>query len=556
MYDFEFKKEKLYFIPLGGAGHFGANFNLYCFQNRFLIADCGMGFADENRLPGVDITLPDIRFLEGKRAQIAGLVATHAHEDHIGGIPYLWPKLKCPIYTTAFTAAVLREKLKEYSWGREVEIIELPLSASFKVGPFECDFMTVTHSIPEPNALVIRAGAYKPILHTGDWKIDDNPVVGDKTDFEAQKRLSQEGVLAIIGDSTNAMQEGHSGSEEAVQTSFIKLFKELDNRIVLTCFSSNIARLKSIAKAAAAAGRHVGLVGRSLWRMHDCAKGTGHLKDCPEFLSAEEISFLPRDKVVIACTGSQGEPRSALARIAYDDHRDIVLEAGDNLIYSARSIPGNERNIIDLKNLLVGQGVNVIDHHDDYILHVSGHPNREELIDLYQRIKPDSVIPVHGEVQMLYAHSVIAKECQVPTTIIPDNGTIIEFDLKDSPCKVGQIETDSLVVDGGWITDQDSLHINNRRRLGFAGCCFISLVVDDKSGDLIETPGVEYWGVLEGHEEEFYLKRELASFIAQEVESNKKNLDIDEVARRAARRYIKDLSGKKPMTKVVVHRIS
>lgn len=553
-FDFSFDKSKLYFLPLGGAGHFGANFNVYVFQDRYLIADCGMGFADQERYPGIDITLPDISFLKERKNRIVGLIATHAHEDHIGGIPHLWQDLGCPIYTTAFTAAIIKEKLKETSFGRNVPINELPLSAEFKVGPFDCEFLTITHSIPEPNALIIKAGNYKPVLHTGDWKIDPTPVIGETTDFKRQNALYDEGLLAIIGDSTNASVSGHSSSEGDVQESFIKLFKTIENRILLTCFSSNIARLKSIALAAQACGRHVGLVGRSLWRMHDCAKSVGLLDDCPEFISTKEAGFIPKDKIVIVCTGSQGEPRSALFKIAYDDHRDLVVEKGDTLIYSARAIPGNEKNIIDIKNKLIDRGINVVDKLEDHILHVSGHPYEDELKDLYQRLKPEVAIPVHGEIKMLYDHARIAREEGVEQTIIPENGTIIEFERDGSAQKVSQIDADKLLIDGRTIVYEHAYHVANRKKLGFAGCLFISLVIDG-DGVLETEPQLSYYGVFEGYPDEKSIYRELVEEIENAISGLSDRMQIQERARLTARRYLKSITGKKPMTKVMIHQL-
>lgn len=553
--DIQLEKQKLYFIPLGGAGHFGSNLNVYAFHDRYLIADLGMGFPDEAVTPGVDLLLPDIRFLEARQNKVVGIVATHAHEDHIGGIPYLWPKLKCPIYATKFTAAILREKLKEYPWGSDVRIITLPLSSSFKCGPFNVELVTVTHSIAEPNALVIRAGGYAPILHTGDWKLDEDPIIGEKTDFKKLNDLANENILAVIGDSTNALVKGHSGSEKDVQESFKKMFSRYDNRIAVTCFSSNIARLESIAQAAHANGRHAALVGRSLWRMHDCAKECGYMRKTPRFLSAEEASHLPKDKVVYIMTGSQAEPRSALFRVAYDDHRDMFLEKGDTVIYSARAIPGNEKNIIAIKNALTKKGIDIVDEVDDCIVHVSGHPYQDELVDLYQRMKPRIAIPVHGETQMLYAHGKIAKSCQVGQTIIPHNGMVIEFDEDTGTAKpIATIETESLAIDGSLIVDMTNSHIKNRRRLSFAGTCTVSLVVDGKNR-LIAPPEVTSWGLIDNHPEEGAYYARAQEKIADTFRDGAKQDEQMETARREVRRYFRDLCGKKPLTKVHIHQI-
>ena len=369
--------DDLWFLPLGGSGEIGMNLNLYGHAGKWLMVDLGISFGDET-MPGVDVIMPDPAFIAERREDLVGLVITHAHEDHLGAVQHLWPELRCPVYATPFTASVLRAKLFEKSLVGRVEIIEVPLSGRFTAGPFDVELVRVTHSVPEPSALILRTplGA---VLHTGDWKLDPSPVTGEPTDEAALIRLGDEGALAMVCDSTNATVPGTSGSEAAVRESLIELFGKFENRIAISCFATNVARLDSIAAAAAANDRNVALVGRSLWRINEAARANGYLKDAAPFLSEHDAGFLPREKTVLICTGSQGEPRSALSRIAADDHPEIVLERGDTVIFSSREIPGNERAIGRVQNMLIGQGVEVITA-DDAFVHVSGHPAQDELI--------------------------------------------------------------------------------------------------------------------------------------------------------------------------------
>jgi ribonuclease J len=333
----------LHFLPLGGSGEIGMNLNLYEYGGKWLMVDLGVTFADDG-VPGVEVMMADPRFIVERRRDLVGLVLTHAHEDHLGAVQYLWPELRCPIWATPFTAAFLRRKLTETDFADEVEIHIIPMGSRFQVGPFDCELVTLTHSIPEPNGLAIRTPA-GTVFHTGDWKIDPQPLVGDVTDDRRLRAIGEEGVLALIGDSTNAIRAGESGSEASVRETLIELFRNYDSRIAVACFASNVARVESIAVAAKASGRHTALVGRSLWRIHDTAKETGYLRDLPPFIDERDAGFLPRDKVVMICTGSQGEPRAALTRIAHDDHPHIVLEKGDTVVFSSRTIPGNERAV-------------------------------------------------------------------------------------------------------------------------------------------------------------------------------------------------------------------
>src|SRR5271165_3324062 len=333
----------LYFVPLGGSGEIGMNLNVYGYGGDWLIVDCGVTFGDDSQ-PGLDVVMPDPAFIVEHRDRLLGILATHAHEDHIGAIPYLWTQLRCPVWATPFTASLLRAKLVEAGLADKVRINVVPMSGRFQIGPFDLELVTLTHSIPEPNAVVLRTAA-GTVLHTGDWKLDPDPLIGLPVDEDALRRLGDEGVLAMICDSTNALRPGTSGSEADLRKSLIELVGRYDARVAVACFASNVARLETIAHAATAHGRDVALVGRSLWRIDKAARENGYLSDLPRFLTEDEAGYIPRDKIVLICTGSQGEPRAALTRIARDDHPNVELEAGDAVIFSSRIIPGNEKAI-------------------------------------------------------------------------------------------------------------------------------------------------------------------------------------------------------------------
>ncbi|HYB56146.1 MAG TPA: ribonuclease J, partial [Alphaproteobacteria bacterium] len=385
---------ELVFVPLGGAGEIGMNLNLYGFADDWVIVDLGITFADE-RLPGIEVVMADPAFIVERRERLLGIVLTHAHEDHIGAVQYLWPLLRCPIYATPFTASILRRKLEEAGLAGEAAITVVPLSGRFALGPFDFEMITLTHSIPEPNALAIRT-PLGTVLHTGDWKIDPDPLVGPVTDSQALRRVGEEGVLAMVCDSTNVLRSGVSGSEAELRKSLSRLVARVEQRVVIACFASNVARLETIAKVAEANGRQAALVGRSLWRFYEAALENGYLRSIPRFLGDAEAAYLPRDKVVLAMTGSQGEPRSALSRVVAGEHSHVTLEAGDVAIFSSRIIPGNERSIFRLQSALARLGVEIITEHEEFV-HVSGHPARDELAEMYAWVRPQIAVPVHGE---------------------------------------------------------------------------------------------------------------------------------------------------------------
>jgi ribonuclease J len=546
--------DELAFLALGGVGEIGMNLSLYGYGGRWLMIDCGISFADDT-LPGVDVIMPDPAFIAERAGTLDGLVVTHAHEDHIGAIPYLWRRLRCPVYATPFTASVLRQKLIEADLEEEVPITEVPMSGRFTVGPFEIELVTLTHSIPEPNAVVLRT-PLGTVLHTGDWKFDPDPLVGDTADLVRLRQLGEAGILAMICDSTNALRPGEAGSEAEVRKSLIELVGRCRNRVVIACFASNVARLESAAAAAAAHGRHAALVGRSLWRIEHAARETGYLDDIPPFLTDEEAAYLPRDKALLICTGSQGEPRSALARIAEDDHPEIVLEPGDTVIFSSRIIPGNERAIGRLQNRLAALGVEVITEHDHFV-HVSGHPAQDELTRMYQMVRPKIAIPVHGETRHLLAQARLAGECQVPETVVTRNGEVVK--LAPGPAAViGEVPTGRLVVDGTRLLAVGSEALRSRQRMTFNGAALATIVVD-RDGKLQAPPQVTVHG-LGDEEEDTALTGELRQRVAQAIEElppreRRDDAALREAARLAVRRSLRAWHGKRPVTEVHLVRI-
>jgi ribonuclease J len=546
-------RDELLFLPLGGAGEIGMNMNLYGHAGKWLMVDLGITFGDE-RTPGVEVIMPDPAFIAERRHDLVGLVLTHAHEDHLGAVQYLWPQLRCPVYATPFTAAVLNRKLRESGLAGEVPVEVVPMSGAFSVGPFEIELVTLTHSIPEPNAVVVRTrlGA---VLHTGDWKFDPEPLVGPVSDEAALRRLGEAGVLAMIGDSTNALVEGQSGSEAEVRRGLHSLIGQFDTRIAVACFASNVARLETIAKVAMAHDRQVALVGRSMWRIVEAAKETGYLSDLPEFVTEHDVGYLPREKTLLICTGSQGEPRSALSRIARRDHPSVALEAGDVAIFSSRRIPGNEKAIGELQNDLVKLGVKVVTDSDHFI-HVSGHPARDELAAMYHMVRPRIAVPVHGEARHLAAHARLAEDCQVGQTVVPDNGSVIR--LAPGPAEVvGEVQSGRLGLDGHNLIPLDAGRLKVRHRMVYNGAAVATLVLDGQ-GRFAAAPQVTVQGVFEV--DDVTEQDAVVSAVRQAVEGLPPGLRRDdetvkEAARLAVRRALQASHGKKPVTQVHLVRI-
>src|SRR6478735_3575389 len=407
----------LAFLPLGGTGEIGMNLNLYRCNGKWLAVDCGIGFGGAAH-PEVDVMMADPGFIADRRDRLVGLVITHAHEDHIGAVPWLWPQLRCPVYATPFAATVLRRKLAEVQLLNQVKLHIVPPGGAIDLPPFKLQFLRVTHSIPEAQALVIDT-PHGLLLHTGDWKLDPDPLVGPLTDEAAFAALGERGVLAMICDSTNAMVEGHSGSEAEVRQSITALVRDLRGRIAVTCFASNIVRMDSVVHAAHAAGRSVALVGRSLRNLDAAARECGYLRDLPPFLTEDDVNDVPDDNLLMLVTGSQGEARSALARVAMDTHPRVALGQGDTVVFSSRVIPGNERAIGTVQDNLVRRGVQVMTD-ADHMIHVSGHPARDELRRLYRLVKPRYAVPTHGEWRHLSAHAALAREAGVTPFLLED----------------------------------------------------------------------------------------------------------------------------------------
>ncbi len=547
-------EDALWYLSLGGVGEIGMNLSLYGTAGKWLMVDCGVTFGDETT-PGVELIMPDIGFIADRQEDLLGLVITHGHEDHIGAIQHLWPSFRCPIYATKFTSELIRNKLAQADLKGRVRIIELPNGGSFEVGPFKGHMIPVTHSIPESHMLALETKHGK-ILHTGDWKFDPEPIVGDLTDDAALQALGEEGLMAVVGDSTNALVAGHSGSERAVWDELHKLFHNVKQRIIITCFASNIARIKTIAAAARKNGRYVTLVGRSLWRNAEVAEECGYLPEFNNFLSENEAMLSPRDKVVMICTGCQGEPRSALWRIATDDHPEVELTEGDTVIFSSRDIPGNEKQIGRLHNRLVSKGLKLITQHDAPV-HVSGHPAQEELAQLYQWTRPRLVVPVHGEPRHQMEHERIAKECQVPHTLIPINGQIIRLGPGVHEV-VAEVATGRLGLDGKVLRKLDHEASKSRRKMSFNGAVVMTIVLDGR-GKVVQDPQVTLMGLSDENTEKS-LQGDLVATVQDAIESMPKSTRTDDNAVRhsvsqAARRLTQESYGKKPVMEVHLVRV-
>ncbi len=553
------RRDELVFLPLGGAGEIGMNLNLYGFgpanDRRWIMVDLGVTFGDE-RTPGVDLIMPDPVFIEERRDDLLGLVLTHAHEDHIGAVAHLWPRLKCPIFATPFTAVLVKAKLIEAGIESEVPLTIVPLGGRFSLGPFDIELVTLTHSIPEPNALAIRT-PLGLVMHTGDWKIDPEPLVGGDMDIQRLTEIGDEGVRAIVCDSTNVFSPGTSGSEADVAKSLIEVIRACPQRVAVTTFASNVARIESIARAAQACDRHVVLVGRSMFRIVGAAREAGYLADLPPFLGEQDAGYVPPDKVLFICTGSQGEPRAALARIVEDSHANIALSEGDTVIFSSRIIPGNESSIFDLQNRLAERGIRVITEKDHFV-HVSGHPCRDELARMYQWIRPQIAVPVHGEARHLAEHAVLARELQVPETVVLRNGLMVR--LAPGPAEiVDEAPVGRLYLDGDVLIEADEGAVQERRKLAFAGSVFVSLVLD-KEGKVRGDPQVRLMGLPaeDGHGMSFEDRALDAVDEALERLPAKRRGDDDTVAefmRRAVRGALRREWGKKAQVSVVVTRI-
>ena len=551
------KTGELVFLALGGAGEIGMNLNLYGLgpagKETWVMIDLGITFGG-GQVPGVDVILPDPGFIVEHRDRLAGLVLTHAHEDHLGAVPYLWQRLQCPVYATPFTISILKRKLAETDFADQVEIIEVPLGGRFTVGPFDMELITLTHSIPEPNAIAIRTPV-GTVLHTGDWKFDPDPVVGDVADVETLKRLGDEGVLALVCDSTNVFTPGESGSEAELLKSLSELIADAEGRVAVACFASNVARLETIAKAARANGRDVVLAGRSLVRINDAARENGYLADVPAFLDEEDAGHLPEDQAVIVCTGSQGEPRAALSRIANDDHPNVTLGEGDLVIFSSRIIPGNEASIGRLHNQLVRRGIRVVNTTDHFV-HVSGHPARDELTRMYQLSRPKLAVPVHGELRHLREHARLALECQVPMAIAAENGAMIRLG-PGKPQITGTVPVGRLAADGNHLVPMDGELIRSRIRTVYNGAAVVTLVLNG-SGGLAAEPELSAIALLESGDDPITDEvKEAARAAIEGLKAKQRGDDetVREAVRIAVRRSFRKSLDKNPVITVHLFRV-
>ena len=552
------KKEELLFCPLGGSGEIGMNMNLFSYgkpeAQKWIIVDIGVTFADDS-IPGIDLIYPDPGFIIDKKKDLLGIVLTHAHEDHIGAIAHIWPKLKCKMYATPFTAVLIKEKFKEkkIDIGKNLKIVDL--NGNIKLGPFKIEFITLTHSILEPNGLLIETPA-GIVLHTGDWKVDPNPLIGNKIDQTKLKEIGNKGVLAMICDSTNVLSHGRAGSEADVRTNLLKLMSNLKKRIIVTSFASNVARMETIFYCAEKTKRQISLVGRSMHRIYKAAKQCGYLKNVISPIDAREAKKISREKIVYLCTGSQGEPMGAMMRIINYTHPDVFIEKEDTVIFSSKIIPGNEKKLYKLHNQLVKNQIDVISEETDFV-HVSGHPNREDLRDMYDWVKPKSVIPVHGEHRHMAEHISFAKEMQVPYPVQVENGDIVKLFPGQKPEVFDKAPVGRLYVDGIISVNEDSRSIRERKNLANNGYLEVTILINGK-GKLFKKPLVSFKGLpIEEAQDFFYdLEDEIENISRTFSLNNKKQeSNLIEALKISCRKIVKEKTGKKPYTNINLVRI-
>ena len=546
-------KQELLFCPLGGAGEIGANMNLYGYGNpgdhKWIMVDIGVTFADDT-LPGIDLIYPDPGFIVDKKDSLLGIVVTHAHEDHIGAIAHLWPMLKCNIYATPFTAVLIQEKFREKHVDISSYLKIVELNGVVDLDPFSIEYVAMTHSILEPNGLRIKTPA-GVVLHTGDWKIDENPMVGKNIDVDRLKQIGKEGVLAMVCDSTNIFTVGRSGSEETVRRSLLKIMERLKKRIVITSFASNVARMETIFYCAEKTGRQISLVGRSMHRIFKAARQCGYLKNIIDPIDPREAKNISREKIVYLCTGSQGEPMGAMMRISNYTHPDVFIEKGDAIIFSSKIIPGNEKKLYKLHNQLVKDGMEVISEENEFV-HVSGHPNRDEMKDMYNWIKPKCVIPVHGEHRHLIEHINFAKEMQVPHPVLVENGDIVKIFPGDKPKVYDKAPTGRLYLDGNISVHEQSKSIKDRKNLSSNGYLEVTILINSK-GNIHDNPILSFRGLPINEEDEFTyeLEDEIEKITKSfKIGSRKQEHNLIDALKIACRKFTKEKIGKKPYTNI------
>jgi ribonuclease J len=551
-------KEELHFCPLGGSGEIGMNMNLYAYgredNQKWIIVDMGVTFADDS-IPGVDLIMPDPGFIIDKKDDLLGIVLTHAHEDHIGALAHIWPNLKCKLFATPFTAALITEKFKEKKIDISPFLKIVPLNSKIKLGDFEIDFITLTHSILEPNGLSIKT-PLGTILHTGDWKIDPNPLIGNKIDEEKLKKIGKSGISAMICDSTNIFSEGRAGSESDVRDSLLRIMELKTKRILVTSFASNVARMESIFFCAKKTGRSICLVGRSMHRIFKAAKKCGYLKGVIEPLEPRNAKKISKNKILYLATGSQGEPMGAMNRIVNGSHPDVFLEADDCVIFSSKIIPGNEKKLYSLQNQLVKKNIEIISEENAFV-HVSGHPNRDDLKDMYNWVKPACVIPVHGEHRHMKEHANFAKEMQVPKSLLIENGDIIKILPGSIPQIIDKAPSGRVYLDGFINVEIDSQSIRDRKNLSINGYLEITLLVS--SNGKIKKPIISFKGIPENQDQEpfiFDMEDEIFNICKTfSIESKNQQKNLIETIKQNCRRIVREKTGKKPFTNINIARI-
>ena len=545
-------KDELLFCPLGGSGEIGMNMNLFAYGkpgvHKWIMVDIGVTFADDT-LPGIDLIYPDPGFIVDKKEDLLGIILTHAHEDHIGAIALLWPQLKCKIFATPFTAVLIKEKFKEKNIDITNHLKIVQLNGTVNLEPFKIEYITLTHSILEPNGLRIETPA-GIILHTGDWKIDPEPLIGEKTNSNRLKEVGKEGVLAMICDSTNVFSMGKAGSELDVRKSLLNIMGSLKKRIVMASFASNVARMETAFYCAEKTGRQISLVGRSMHRIFKAARQCGYLKNVIEPIDAREAKKISREKIVYLCTGSQGEPMAALMRIASYTHPDVFIEKDDTVIFSSKIIPGNEKKLFKLQNQLVKDGIEVISEESEFV-HVSGHPNRDDLREMYDWVKPNCVIPVHGEHRHMIEHMKFAHEMKVPHPVQVQNGDIVKL-FPGKPHVFDKAPSGRLYLDGNMSVEEDSQSIKDRKNLSANGYMEVTILISQK-GNIHKRPVLTFRGIPVYDVDEFIygLEEAIEGTIRTFSLGNKKQeYNLIDALKITCKKYTKEMTGKKPFTNI------
>ena len=551
-------KNELIFCPLGGSGEIGMNMNLFAYgkpnNQKWIMVDIGVTFADDT-IPGVDLIYPDPGFIVERKDNLLGIVLTHAHEDHIGAIAHLWPKLKCKIFATPFTAILIREKFKEKKIDitNNLQIVEL--NGKINLGPFKIEYITLTHSILEPNGLSITT-PLGTILHTGDWKIDPNPLIGGNVDEKKLKKIGDKGVSIMICDSTNVFSPGRAGSEADVRESLLKIMEIKSKRILVTSFASNVARMETIFFCAKKTGRSICLVGRSMQRIYKAAKKCGYLGNLIEPIEPKNAKNISKNKILYLATGSQGEPMGAMTRIINGIHPEVFIEEGDCVIFSSKIIPGNEKKLYQLQNLIVRNEIEIITEENAFV-HVSGHPNRDDLKDMYKWVKPRCIIPVHGEHRHMKEHANFAKKMQIPQTLLKENGDIIKIYSDKTPKIIDKAPIGRMYLDGSVKVSEDSQSIKERKNLSINGYLEVTLIVSNNGK--VKRPIISCKGIPEDEINQnfiFDMESEIIDTCRSfSLQSKKQEKNLIEVLKQNCRKMVKERTGKKPYTNINIARI-